>query len=126
MAARLNGVLARWLRCPDKELRQHLFNLGEPNDDPMIARARTLFARVLEAPGGLRIETIHAFAQSLLAAFPMESGVAPGFAALDDRSPEGLKRRGLAAVLVAGVRHGAPILGDFRVVTRPMGAGDKT
>src|SRR3546814_4927449 len=56
MAERLNGVLARWVRCPDKELRQHLFNLGEPNDDQMIARARTLFARVLEAPGGLRIE----------------------------------------------------------------------
>src|SRR3546814_19349122 len=33
MAERLNGVLARWVRCPDKELRQHLFNLGEPNDD---------------------------------------------------------------------------------------------
>src|SRR3546814_19537539 len=54
MAERLNGVLARWVRCPDKALRQHLFNLGEPNDDQMIARARPLFARVLEAPGGLR------------------------------------------------------------------------
>src|SRR3546814_18870922 len=88
MAERLNGTLARWVRCPDKELRQHLFNLGEANDDDAIRRARTLFACVLEAPGGLRIETIHAFAQSLLAAFPMESGVAPGFTALDARSPE--------------------------------------
>ena len=35
-----------------------------------LQRARRLFARVLEAPGGLKIQTIHSFAQSLLAAFP--------------------------------------------------------
>ncbi|API60742.1 double-strand break repair helicase AddA [Tardibacter chloracetimidivorans] len=125
MAERLNGVLARWVRCPDKELRQHLFNLGEPNDDQMIARARTLFARVLEAAGGLRIETIHAFAQSLLAAFPMESGVAPGFAALDERSTEVLKRRVLAEVLVEAERTGDPILDDFRAISVRMGDGGK-
>src|SRR3546814_14301247 len=88
MGGRLNGTVAGWVRCPDKELRTHLFHLSEANDDDAIRRARTLFARVLEAPGGLRIETIHAFDQSLLAAFPMESGVAPGFTALDDRSTE--------------------------------------
>ena len=123
MAERLNGTLARWVRCPDKELRKHLFNLGEPNDDEAIARARTLFAKVLEAPGGLRIETIHAFAQSLLAAFPVESGVAPGFTALDERSTEGLKRRVLAEVLVEAERTGDPILEDFRAIAVRGGDG---
>ena len=35
------------------------------------------FARVLDAPGGLNIQTIHAFCQSLLGRFPLEAGVAP-------------------------------------------------
>lgn len=125
MAERLNATLARWVRCPDKELRLHLFNLGEANDDAAIARARTLFARVLEAPGGLRIETIHAFAQSLLAAFPMEGGVAPGFSALDERSTEVLKRKVLAEVLVEAERTGDPILVDFQTISVRQGDGGK-
>ncbi len=36
------------------------------------ARA-ALFAKVLDAPGGMRIETIHAFCQSLLRRFPLEA-----------------------------------------------------
>ncbi|MFM6854210.1 MAG: UvrD-helicase domain-containing protein, partial [Sphingopyxis sp.] len=51
-----------------------------------LKRARTLFARVIDAPGrGLAIQTIHSFAQSLLASFPEEAALAPGFRALDDR-----------------------------------------
>ena len=125
MAERLNGTLTRWVRCKDKELRQHLFNLCEPNDDDAIARARTLFARVLEAPGGLRIETIHAFAQSLLAAFPIEGGVAPGFTALDDRSAEVVKRRVLAQTLVTAERVGDPILDDFQALAVRHGDGGR-
>ena len=45
-----------------------------------LARARTLFARALETPGGLKIQTIHAFCEALLRRFPLEAGVAPQFA----------------------------------------------
>lgn len=123
MAERLNGTLARWVRCPETELKQHLFNLGEPHEPEAVRAARKLFAKVLEAPGGLRIETIHAFAQSLLAAFPVESGVAPGFAALDERSTEGLKRRVLADVLIEAERNGDPIVEDFRTISLKSGDG---
>src|SRR3546814_19282821 len=91
----------------------------------MIACAGTVFVRVLEAPGRVRIGTIHAFARSLLAAFPKESGVAPGFAALDERSTEVLKRRVLAEVLVEAERSGDPILDDFRAISVRMGDGGK-
>src|SRR3546814_19173794 len=64
---------------------------------------------------------IHAFAQSRRAAFPMESGVAPGFAALDERSTEVLKGRVLAEVLVEAERTGDPILDDFRAISVRMG-----
>ena len=57
--------------------------LGEPGEaipPDRLARARTLFARALETPGGLRIQTIHAFCEALLRRFPLEAGVAPQFA----------------------------------------------
>src|SRR3546814_17257190 len=64
MAERLNGVLARWVRCPDKELRQHQLNLGAPNADQKIARAHTTFPLVLDATWRLAIETLHPFAHT--------------------------------------------------------------
>ena len=46
-----------------------------------------LFARALETPGGLKIQTIHAFCEKLLQRFPLEAGVSPRFRVLeDDRS----------------------------------------
>ena len=66
-------------------------------------RARTLFASVLESTGGgLRIQTIHAFAQGLLAAFPSEAGLTPGFRPLEGREEQLLARATLAEMLVAG------------------------
>ena len=41
------------------------------------ASARRLFARALETPGGLKIQTIHAFCERLLHQFPFEANV-PG------------------------------------------------
>ena len=46
--------------------------------------ARALFARALETPGGLKIQTIHAFCEKLLRRFPLEAGVSPGFRVMDD------------------------------------------
>src|SRR5580693_8021300 len=55
-------------------------------DDVAVARARQLFARVLDTPGGAKIATIHAFCQSLLRRFPLEAGVPPEFTVIDERS----------------------------------------
>src|SRR3954471_12628842 len=76
MAGRINARLAAWVRMKGTDLGADLIALGERPSREMIARARTLFARVLDAPGGgLRIQTIHGFCQSLLAAFPVEAGL---------------------------------------------------
>ena len=78
-------------------LRAALAALGEPGDaipPARLARARTLFARALETPGGLQIQTIHAFCEALLRRFPLEAGVAPRFAVLDDRQARALRERG--------------------------------
>ena len=86
MANRINARLARLgAAAPRRDLEKELFALGEANSPPMLQRARRLFAKVLEAPGGLRIQTIHSFAQALLATFPAEAGHRAGVQA--DRGP---------------------------------------
>ena len=60
MANRINAVLARWVRLPETTLAKELKYLGADYDPETIARARSLFASVLDCPGGgLRIDRSH-------------------------------------------------------------------
>lgn len=87
MANRINLVLAEWAVMPDDELAKKLAELtGKVHDGARARFARRLFAQVLDAPFGLRIQTIHAFCQSLIARFPLEVGVPPHFESIDERS----------------------------------------
>ena len=99
MARRIRKDLASWVQMDDKALSKALFAIHAPKhlDADMLSYARTLFARVIDAPGqGLAIQTIHGFCQSLLGAFPEEAGLAPGFQLLDDRELSQLHREVLA------------------------------
>jgi ATP-dependent helicase/nuclease subunit A len=97
MANRINAVLARWVRLPATVLAKELGYLGADIGPATQERARSLFASVLDCPGGgLRIDTIHAFAQFLIGSFPDEAGLAPGTRVMDDRSRELLAREVLA------------------------------
>ena len=87
MANRINETLSRWATSEDGALAQELVPLiGQMPDGDHLDYARQLFARVLDAPGGITIATIHAFCQSLLRRFPLEAGVAPHFEVMDERS----------------------------------------
>jgi ATP-dependent helicase/nuclease subunit A len=100
MAMRLAQSLGTLTFAADTELTKRLGALGITEADPdLCARARTLFARALETPGGLKIQTIHAFCERLLGRFPIEAGIAPGFAVLDDRSSSELLARAQSLVL---------------------------
>jgi len=86
MANRVNARLAAWATLPPGKLAEELVALtGRKPDDYETALARQLFARVLDSPGGAKISTIHAFCQSLLRRFPLEAGVPPEFAVLEER-----------------------------------------
>ncbi|MDB5680760.1 MAG: double-strand break repair helicase AddA [Sphingomonas bacterium] len=107
MAGRINARLAAWVRMKDDALFADLQALGEEGGPAQRARARTLFAKVLDAPGGgLRIQTIHGFCQSLLAAFPVEAGLVPGFRPLEAREEAQLAHEALAGMLVDAEREG--------------------
>lgn len=107
MSERITSRLARWVRASDTELAADLEALGENISRAGREKARQLFAKVLDAPGGgIRIQTIHSFCQSLLAAFPMEADLVPGFRPLDQREEAVLAREALAEMLVDAVRDG--------------------
>ncbi len=87
MQNRLFKRLGSWAMKPDDDLRRDLVDLGEVElSARRLSMARQLFARAIETPGGLRIQTIHSFCASLLRRFPLEAGVAPAFAELEDRA----------------------------------------
>lgn len=99
MQNRLVKRLGDWQGDDDAQLDAELEALGLPPTPAMRHRARSLFARALDVPGGLKVQTLHAFSQGLLAAFPLEAGLPPGFRALDDRDARQLRRRALAEAI---------------------------
>ncbi len=86
MQNRLFKRLGEWAMKDDAPLREALAGLGiaETLGEETLAKARRLFARAIETPGGLKIQTIHSFCAGLLRRFPLEAGVSPGFTELDD------------------------------------------
>ncbi|MEE9272028.1 MAG: double-strand break repair helicase AddA [Robiginitomaculum sp.] len=94
MQARLFKKLGDWSILSSEELAQTLNALEDVSrvrTDAELGKARLLFARALETPGGLKVQTIHAFCEQLLKRFPLEAGLAPGTDAIDDQDALTLK-----------------------------------
>ncbi len=103
MQNRLFDRLGQWAMLPEDKLRQTLDDLGVDGriDVETLARARRLFARAIETPGGLKIQTIHSFCAALLRRFPLEARVSPNFRELDDRAAK-LMREEIVEELASG------------------------
>ena len=96
MAERVFRTLGAWTRLSDDALAAAIVDAGaEPPDVERLGFARRLFARTIETPGGLKIQTIHAFCERLLHLFPFEANVAAGFRVVEERE---------AALLLARAR----------------------
>lgn len=112
MADRVHERLGGWVTMKGPLLAEDLKNLGEDILPAEQENARNLFAKVLDARGsGLRIQTIHSFCQSLLAGFPAEAGLPPGFRPVEGREEEQLAAKALADMVEAFERGGR--LGDL-------------
>jgi ATP-dependent helicase/nuclease subunit A len=120
MANRVNDRLAAWATLPPGALAEQLVELtGHFPQEHETARARQLFARVLDIPGGAKIATIHAFCQSLLRRFPLEAGVPPEFAVIEERSAaETLTEAAESIIANARGGHAAPLAEALALVAR--------
>ena len=103
MQNRLFRTLGSWTMLSNGRLAEELAGLGEPGPfpDDLLAQARTLFARAVETPGGLKIQTIHSFCSTVLRRFPLEAGVSPDFKEIDDRLAKLLQREVLEELALA-------------------------
>ncbi len=93
MQNRLFKRLGEWAMLDNAALRKSLGELGITGDlsPDQLRNARTLFARAIETPGGLKIQTIHSFCASLLRRFPLEAQVSPQFTEIEDRAADLLR-----------------------------------
>jgi len=125
MSNRVATTLAEWASIPDVTLQKQLAELlGDVPLTDYKSKARGLFAKVLDAPGGMRIETIHAFCQSLLRRFPLEAGIAPHFRLIEEQDAAALlaearedmltaARDGRNPALSSALAHVADRAGEF-------------
>jgi len=101
MSNRVFEWLSEWTTLPDEVLAERIADIEGRRPSPeALARARRLFAAAVETPGGLKIQTIHAFCERLLQQFPFEASVTAGFTVLEERGSAELLAEAQAEVLV--------------------------
>ena len=103
MAASVAETLARWTALDDEGLDDAVHAMSD--EWPSRCRraaARRLFAQAIETPGGLKVQTIHAFCTRLLQQFPFEANVPARFAVLDEAAEQQLIEELTLDVLLAG------------------------
>lgn len=101
MTNRLHACLSRWSTLEDALLRDEIAPLiGSVVTADVLAHARSLFARVLDAKGGMKIMTIHGFCQALLKRFPLEAELPPHFSVLDAQTTQALLHQAQREVLL--------------------------
>ncbi len=100
MANRLHERLGAWVGLSNATLTRQLIQMGHDEvGHQTLSRARRLFTAALETPGGLKIQTIHAFCERILQLFPVEAGLAPGFEVLESSQSKQLLREARDQVL---------------------------
>lgn len=104
MANKVFEILGKWAQLDDGKLAGEIRDLtGKPASPDQTRRARQLFATALDTPGGLRIQTIHAFCEALLHQFPIEANIPAHFELADDTNQMMLMGEARRRVMLAGL-----------------------
>ncbi len=104
MQTRVFARLSHWAVTDEETLEKAIEDLDKrrPSKE-RLAEARRLFARALEAPGGLKIQTIHAFCEAVLHQFPLEANI-PGHFEVMDETESALLLAEARRMLIAGAQ----------------------
>lgn len=123
MAERINQKLASWVQLERGALFHELEAIGASAGPDTQRKARELFAKVLDAPGGgLQILTIHSFCQSLLGSFPEEAGLVPGFKPIEGREQQELLSEALSNLVIEAEQRGdVRMIADIQELSLNMG-----
>ena len=126
MQSRLFETLGEWSIMKDEPLREELVTLiGNKGHNVPLKTARQLFAKALETPEGLKVQTIHAFCERVLARFPIEAGILPGFEPLDEAETAILRDDVRDKIFtIAAKEKGGELSKSIRIITSHI--ADKT
>ncbi len=125
MQNRLLRELAAWATDESRALAKKLKELTRVSPDEKVLRlARRLFARALEAKGGLKIHTIHGFCERLLQRFPLEARVTPHFSVLDEYEQASLRRASFDTTLARAADDNDGPLGKALATVMAFTTGD--
>ena len=106
MATRVFKTLAEWTTLEDAALRAAIIESGAPSPNAVdLVLARRLFTRTIETPGGLKIQTIHAFCERLLHLFPFEANVPARFEVADDLRTQDMLGQARQAMIAEAQRQ---------------------
>ena len=106
MQSRLFETLGEWSILDDAPLRIKLNELvGTEKHNLSLQNARQLFAKALETPEGLKVQTIHAFCERILSRFPIEAGILPGFEPLDEAETSEIREEVRAEIYKEGAKN---------------------
>ena len=122
MANRIGKRLAAWVRLPEKVLKQGAVRArrAERPEDP--GKGAAIVRPGARLSRWLKIQTIHSFAQGLLAAFPAEAGITPGFEPIEGRAEQELVRRTLADLMADAEASGNEgLISDVQRLSRRLG-----
>jgi ATP-dependent helicase/nuclease subunit A len=126
MAIRVFDTLSKWTALDDRDLSKAITEIeGYPPDAIQRVHARRLFAQALDTPGGLKVQTIHAFCTRLLHQFPFEANVAARFEVLEERARSELIDRLRMTVLLQAAAEPDSALGRALATAIAM-AADQT
>lgn len=123
MQKRIFSTLAQWTSWDDKKLQNELVRLqGKITKPQTLTHARQLFAKALETPGGLKIQTIHAFCESLLHQFSLEAQVPSHFKLMDELARVDILKKAKALLLQKTYSQNIPHLYEaFMLILEKIG-----
>ena len=114
MSNRVFEKLSHWAMLDDGALAKEITKVtGQPASAKILRRGRQLFALALDTPGGLKIQTVHAFCEALLHQFPLEANVSGHFQVLDDFAQKALLEESRKRILLKANRGDEILSGAF-------------
>jgi ATP-dependent helicase/nuclease subunit A len=117
--------LGKWVSLDDAALSQAIEGMtGARPTQGELRRARRLFAKAVETPGGLKIQTIHGFCERLLHLFPFEAGVPARFSVMEEREQLAATEAAINATLAEALAEPEGLVGRaLRLATETAAEG---
>ena len=116
MSSRISKRLSEWAVISEDKLERSLHKLlgteikNVTELQQYKEKARTLFAKLLDTPGGIKIQTIHSFCTDVLKRFPLEAGISPYFEVLEDEEAKNALMQIKTDILLKENHNGNPQL----------------